>query len=1264
MMYQRNQQVNHNYNNNDDEFDSSESDSDSDAEVEENQADRENAALPANNNENNLPNNDEDDEAPNRILERIDYLGRNNDLPRDMVDANIADPVAFDENSRGNFELPLLDDGARCNDINLDIPPPAVNDDSSRESMDMDDDSGRPTLGNIVVERISDDIDEMNRQQERRNSDEEPLNNFFENDEYCSFMGNGDDMNNCKCSKCCPTSDPKKSSCDDIDCTDSNCCDKIRSCFKRRAIEDRLGNSSRNVVAGSSSASLFPKDCSSDDDDDIETTDKRSKINHCDNNRNNSVDAETGASTDDSLKENDDSNCGCANEGEMEVEERDVAEESASAVDNKVCTCFVNQLDHVNGHSSKMCLELPKTPCEKCASKIEDPAIEEKDSAEPSTSGNATASTSNSADTKDKAGPSNDQAVVAIASNNIRQRDNADIENARPSKRARLNNNNANKPKIPRTIFHKALDAVNMSWDNQHLKNILANSKYNADSSNAVHLPGSSSFATIIISALKSNFNAYGQPLWHEPLAMCAARIDSLRSHGHTDAALRLSISVVRTMKQIQRDGQLLWTRYQSVMNIQIEDEPTKPKTCCCDCNNGRNALSNSSNSTGSNNLKPNGQSGSSGSVAGGSSSANSHSSSSSNRHKRPYDSSRSNNGYSASGYMNALAPYKDPYKMYRYDYGHSTPYRYNGMGHDGCRRCLEARERANYSHGYHHSSNRLNIGGSGLPPPFFRSNFGQMHGGNMYDHRFGPGHYGGPAGYGSRYSSGSNYMPSVPHSNMCHGENCRLQHRSHGGVGNEPFGDLFGMQRASCSYEMDRYMGGGGPSGYNNMGGSHHCNPNGSRMRDLCGPSHVTRSSSQSNNQHNPHNPNNPHSCKIGENAPSTSASGGSSAGASSSANAGTSASSGDAEKSPTDAPQPGCSKDMDKPSSSSSEPPAKKLCTQHAKNQCCIKNYCCKMSTSANDKPKCCSTSNTSTSRNNFGLNVNKTFGHQSSCSSSTGNMFFSSGGLFNLPSNSRGHQQHLKDNENCCCNRPSTSTATSSSSSTNHGASSSASTSKSMPTSTTNPTTEFVRKQKQNCNANCLDCSIGCDIEFPLDAVACIFDCLTEACIIPDSINAPDMGRLSFDSVTAAAEDGSILPPRYQHVPIAHNTDQSETYLSLAFEAAILALGKQRTMPQGVYSQQVVCRQQDYLIQRLRAVDLDRLLVDVLKQLTTQLLDGGPSSGLGMSASLTVKINKNCLMKCFLFFFSRIFNSSGIYSDAYIGKIPICIASQSTH
>lgn len=114
----------------------------------------------------------------------------------------------------------------------------------------------------------------------------------------------------------------------------------------------------------------------------------------------------------------------------------------------------------------------------------------------------------------------------------------------------------------------------------------------------------------------------------------------------------------------------------------------------------------------------------------------------------------------------------------------------------------------------------------------------------------------------------------------------------------------------------------------------------------------------------------------------------------------------------------------------------------------------------------------------------------------------------------------------------------------------------------------------------------------------------------------MNGPDMGRLSFDSVTSAAEDGSLIPPRYQHVAVPQSNDPNETYLTLGFESAVLALGKQRNMPHGLYSQHVICKQQDQLIQRLRHVELDRFLIEVLKNLTSQLLDGGPTSGLGAS------------------------------------------------
>ncbi|KAF4520582.1 hypothetical protein B566_EDAN005993 [Ephemera danica] len=98
---------------------------------------------------------------------------------------------------------------------------------------------------------------------------------------------------------------------------------------------------------------------------------------------------------------------------------------------------------------------------------------------------------------------------------------------------------------LPRTIFHRALDAVGLSWDSLHLKHILSSDTYcSLVPDSAVH---------------SGAFNAQGQPLWHEPLPTSAARVDALRSHGHQAAALRLAVSVVRTMKQQQLVAQRKW---------------------------------------------------------------------------------------------------------------------------------------------------------------------------------------------------------------------------------------------------------------------------------------------------------------------------------------------------------------------------------------------------------------------------------------------------------------------------------------------------------------------------------------------------------------------------------------------------------------------------------------------------------------------------------------------------------------------------------
>lgn len=47
-------------------------------------------------------------------------------------------------------------------------------------------------------------------------------------------------------------------------------------------------------------------------------------------------------------------------------------------------------------------------------------------------------------------------------------------------------------------------------------------------------------------------------------------------------------------------------------------------------------------------------------------------------------------------------------------------------------------------------------------------------------------------------------------------------------------------------------------------------------------------------------------------------------------------------------------------------------------------------------------------------------------------------------------------------------------------------------------------------------------------------------------------------------------STFRPRYHHVPVQGSRDRAETYLTLAFEVALIGLGQQRIMPLGLYAQ----------------------------------------------------------------------------------------------
>uniref|UniRef100_A0A8C5D1H0 Zinc finger, SWIM-type containing 5 n=1 Tax=Gadus morhua TaxID=8049 RepID=A0A8C5D1H0_GADMO len=115
-------------------------------------------------------------------------------------------------------------------------------------------------------------------------------------------------------------------------------------------------------------------------------------------------------------------------------------------------------------------------------------------------------------------------------------------------------------------------------------------------------------------------------------------------------------------------------------------------------------------------------------------------------------------------------------------------------------------------------------------------------------------------------------------------------------------------------------------------------------------------------------------------------------------------------------------------------------------------------------------------------------------------------------------------------------------------------------------------------------------------PLDPIGCLFATLTETC------------RMDDDS------EGEPRPPVYQHVSVWGCGEGGESYLALALEVALMGMGQQRMMPEGLYAQDKVCRNEEQIVAKLQELELDDLLVQTLRKQALQLLEAGPFSGLG--------------------------------------------------
>lgn len=710
----------------------------------------------------------------------------------------------------------------------------------------------------------------------------------------------------------------------------------------------------------------------------------------------------------------------------------------------------------------------------------------------------------------------------------------ADPDN-KPNKKLKLNNGSSvakTTNKVPRTIFHKALDAVNMTWDNNHLKLILASGHYTLASENAVQIAGSSKMIAANNTSSKSNFNTLGQPLWYEPMAHCAARIDSLRSHGHIDAALRLSVSVVRTMKQVQQDAQLLWQRCrkqfpttsQTTLKIQASSSSDCNNSKCKDCQLNKlfeftihksttytSSLSNSSSSK--SNLMPN------------------------NENLIPKDchkcadaeGSHEEPAVLAEAQPKAIQPQPGSSKACHQNYSQFPP-----------------KPASSSSKSYNHE----------MPPPPPRKLMSQC----MC-------HYSGPQ-----------------------------QHLHH-------------HQQPSQSYFMKN-----SPSTSNGCQPVCHYSTSGSSRHSIPQPP----------NHHPLPIPMPTHQHRVNM-QPGPSAAGPSNM------------------YPPAQPSQQGPNKYFDcknVPPPCSAGPAS--ACQMHPKRPC-IKTMCCSIVPPPEKhhhyypRPHC----NVPSAPSKYEYMSKYPLPGPSGSSSSFCNGCMRSNCLLKNQNPQMIPQMQqpapiapppppqipMPSSVTLCKNCKSTepkapvklplptipekSADVAKYNIVNYGAS----TSKSAPSTSSSSAgssssqvshadTKF-NKKNPSCVSKCLDCSVGCEIEFPLDAVACIFDCLTEACI-----TTSDVVRLN------GVEDSNIIAPKYKHIQVPGSKESTETFLTLAFEAAILALGKQRIMPQGLYSQHLICKQQDQLIARLRNVDLDQLLVEIIKNLSSQMMDGGPTSGFGES------------------------------------------------
>ncbi|XP_017666756.1 PREDICTED: zinc finger SWIM domain-containing protein 6-like isoform X2 [Lepidothrix coronata] len=117
-------------------------------------------------------------------------------------------------------------------------------------------------------------------------------------------------------------------------------------------------------------------------------------------------------------------------------------------------------------------------------------------------------------------------------------------------------------------------------------------------------------------------------------------------------------------------------------------------------------------------------------------------------------------------------------------------------------------------------------------------------------------------------------------------------------------------------------------------------------------------------------------------------------------------------------------------------------------------------------------------------------------------------------------------------------------------------------------------------------------------PLDPIGTLFSSLMEASRVDDE------GFHGFSDFTENM--GQCKSLEYQHLPAHKFLEEGESYLMLAVEVALIGLGQQRIMPDGLYAQEKVCRNEEQLISKLQEIELDDTLVKIFRKQAVFLLE----------------------------------------------------------